>query len=87
VKTEDLIGITLYSETLDEAMQALTEQMKSDNKDTLSACARGLGHLARRYQFRDNDLIKEITDSCRKLNLISALNDMNDDLDHFVPEG
>ena len=86
MKVEVLIGIILYSETLEEAVNAIRQNIKSSDIDIIAACAHGVGHLARRYEFRDDELIKEVTEACERLGETGALVDMNDDLEHFTPK-
>jgi hypothetical protein len=87
-KISILLGKALYSPSREEVVEAIAEAIDTDNIDLLAACAHGLGHLARRFKYRDIQLEDSIRRTHSQLNkpdfLTGALLDMDDDINHFI---
>jgi len=89
MQLQDLIDTTLYSHSLEEAVLAIKTALASGDQYQITAGVRGLGHLARRYEYRNDELIEMarqrygefVRDEC----LAGALGDLQDDLDQFTP--
>ena len=88
MKPLELIGIALYSDDEGEIVSSIKQCLSDDSDVMLAACARSIGHLARRFKVDAEELRQVVESRARdhpnSPDLPSAIVDMNTDVLQFV---
>ncbi len=87
MKASEITGVALYSNNPTEVIETINEHMDTKDQDVFAACARGVGHLARRFNVDVTSLHKKIelranNFKCSRF-VLGAIEDMNADIDQF----
>jgi hypothetical protein len=84
----ELTGIALYSESFDEIMAAVRENLETIDEFFFGACAHAMGHAARRFGRFDRELLDEFRRQQRRfsnsVHVKGAIVDMESDFRHFL---